>query len=171
MTSRFYIVDTGYLLALYGVPGSATPAQTDEVVKRFKNAHNAKHDRFVPMAVLHELARHIANVGDKKVARACAQAVLDDIVIAAAAKDGGLFIVDPAPSLDELAKLMQAFVETHVAQGHSLADAAVIELARRKKQERGKFSEVFIWTWETRRGGIRPHSPDAEPTPFPPWSD
>ncbi|MCB9738738.1 MAG: hypothetical protein H6747_05685 [Deltaproteobacteria bacterium] len=62
MTTVF-VVDTGYLLALFRVPGYATAAEEQEVFNRFDAATDSGHERLVPVAVIYELARHVAQIG------------------------------------------------------------------------------------------------------------
>lgn len=161
-----YVVDTGYLLALYEVPNSASPAEFREVQRRFMQAAREQHAVLVPAAVIFELGRHLAHLPSRGAARGIAQSVLGDLRAVREASLARIYSVEPLPDLDALLALFEHFADETLLQGHSLTDAAVVKLAKEQKALHST-RPVYIWTWERKVTGIRAHSPDAEADPFP----
>lgn len=172
MSHPVYIVDTGYLLALLDVPGEATAAEVTTVRDRFDAARRQGHACLVPLPVLYETASHITDVkAPRTVARELARALLHHVNLAIELDPDRWFSLDPRPTFDEIGRLFSSFATTHVLEKRSLADAAVCDLAQKERAERDDRFVVYIWTWERKAGSLRSLSPDAEPEPFPPWSD
>lgn len=189
MALPVYIVDTGYLLALLDVPGETQapagqvpskrakrfpprePSEAEEVERRFAKAVASGAEIIVPLAVLYEVASHINDIdGSRQVAKRYAAALLQLVSDSLRATPASLFQIEPRPELTEFMATLGAFAHDHVLRNHSLVDTALVRLAEAKKAE-APHREVYIWTWERRRNGIRSCSPDVEADPFPSWVD
>jgi len=167
---KVYVVDTGYLLALFGVPGEASAEETKEVRRRFRLATDRHDECVVPLPVIYETASHINDIdSSREIARQFALVLLGHVRDAEA--PDALFTVEPRPAPEEVEHILNLFANDHVLRGHSLADTALLDIATRLRHERDDRYHVHIWTWERRKTGIRSCSPDEEPDPFPPWSD
>lgn len=56
------VLDTSYLLELYKVDGNYQTEAHNAIVQKFRQAIESKWQFFVPVAVLFELANHIADI-------------------------------------------------------------------------------------------------------------
>ncbi len=176
MTARFYVLDTGYLIAYYGVRGSH--GEFAEVRRRIKVARTERARLVVPWPCWYELAAHVAeDHTDKGLIRKTAIAIAADLEAAVAQQEDALFAVDAMPRPEETRRLLAVWATVGLdgssgfaQQGFSLVDTAIV-LAANQLKARDRTFLVHIWTWERKRRNLRAYSPDVEAKPFPDWVD
>lgn len=165
---RVLVIDTSYLVEIYRVPGRFHEAAHAEIVRRLAIELDRGTRCYVPVAVIFELANHVAHVKSGASRRALAKRLADDV--RASIDQGVPWIVVPTEDraiLMETAHLLELVDEFATAladQAIGLSDAAVITEARRlKKRPTHPGFPVHIWT---REQAMKAHEPDAEPDPF-----
>ncbi|HIE02028.1 MAG TPA: hypothetical protein EYP59_17380 [Thiotrichaceae bacterium] len=65
LSGTILVIDTSYLLELFGVPGYSDDKAIREIRKRHEKAIKDKALLFVPLPCLFELGNHIADVRDE----------------------------------------------------------------------------------------------------------
>jgi len=161
------VVDTSYLVELFKVPGKFSPDFAERVKERFGKAIQAGHRLYVPVAVIFEVANHIAHVrhsGDrKKLANLLADTVRSSV------ETGTPWTITPAPedvlaNLTQLLRLCDKYAKELASQGIGLSDTALIDQAGRLKAKYNQPGDrVHIWTTD---GALKAHEPDPEPAPL-----
>ena len=154
-----YVIDTSYLLELYGIPGKSTKEAIIEVRKRLHSVGKRGSRLYVTVPSVYELAKHIVRVNDGELRRGLAIRMRDDV---SSSLDGGMpWTVIPSQQLDGLGQLVSSFVDIHIHEGIDLSDSTLIDEARRLKQERymGPGWRVHIWTTD---GRLKAEEPDRE---------
>jgi hypothetical protein len=161
MTKRIYIVDTGYLLELFKVPGVSTGNASKEVKKRFKNAIINNDGLFVPFVCICELGNHIAHVPDGGIRR---KLVLQSIeAVKASINEGTPWTITPSEGISEILPHCQKF-ESYCKIGIGLTDTLVIqESLRLKKRYSGLGYTIHIWTKDTT---LKSYEPETEADAF-----
>jgi hypothetical protein len=170
-TIRIYVVDTSYLLELYRVDGCCHEDAYLSVFYKFRE-NIAAGQFFVPVAVLYELANHIADIHDAQRRRMLANKLRIDInnsideqtpwVITHAAD---------AQGLDELLRALSEsatrFADEFSTQKLGLTDTTVILEAERLRRKFVSDSlrnyQIHIWT---RHRELKAREPDTEEAQF-----
>jgi hypothetical protein len=164
--TRAYVLDTSYLLEIYGVPGHYNDNSQKEIKTRLVKAIKAESRLYVPFPAIFELANHIAHVDDGARRNALARKLSEDIRLSL--EYGVPWIVTPVPTLSVLLELsgllelVEEFESVYAAQGIGLSDIAVINLAR-SLEKRACAYLVHIWT---RDHVVKAREPVPEPDPF-----
>ena len=167
---RFVVVDTGYLLELFRVPGLHSAEGHQRVVEKFEQliAHGGRI--YVPVPVIFEFANHVAQVTNGH-ARLDLANKLGSSVKTSIEKQSPWIII---PSMGErilldltdTLALCNAFAAEFAVQAVGLTDISVITVARRivaAANMQVPAAPVHIWT---RDGLLKAHEPNAEPDAF-----
>ena len=152
------VVDTGYWLELFKVPGKFNEHAHKEVIKRFKEAIKQNASLYWPLPSVYETANHIAQVENGNRRIALAKKLYD--TIADSFEPSSILTVTPACECEHLLKFLKVFSDTYVPQKIGLVDATIIYEAQRLKH---KNNRVYIWTVDQ---DVKSHEPDAEKNPF-----
>ncbi len=164
--SRVYVVDTGYLLELFLVPGHSSTVGNKEVMRRFGEAYHVSAHLYVPAQCIYELANLIAHVKSGGKRRMLARKV--DSVLQRCFRGDATerpWNIVPSPDGTALPEHWQAFVDKYATQAIGLTDAGVlIEATRLKERYRmGPDFPVHIWTTAQ---DLKSREPDAEQNAF-----
>ncbi|MFY9260908.1 MAG: hypothetical protein WAO71_10420 [Gallionella sp.] len=167
---RLYVIDTSYLLELYRVHPWYEESAHRTIKQKFEENYKAGQF-FVPVAVLFELANHIA---DAKLRRFELAAQLSQDVASSISAQSP-WTITHAVGAQSLADLVSAlnesvsrFADEFSRQELGLTDTTVILEAERLLRKDQKLAslrhyQVHIWT---RHAALKAREPDAEPSPF-----
>lgn len=170
-TIRIYVVDTSYLLELYRVDGCCQDDAHLSVSQKFReNIETGQF--FVPIAVLFELANHIADIHDPQRRRSLADKLRTDI--GSSVSEQTPWVVTHATDAQGLDDLLSAlnesatrFADEFSAQKLGLTDTTVILEAERLRRKFVSDSlrnyQIHIWT---RHCELKAREPDAEASQF-----
>ncbi len=164
--TRIIVLDTEYLLELFGVPGHSNRSSMERVENKFKEAVREGHLLFVPMPCLFELGNHVAQVEDGTIRRKRAQDV--EKMVKSSLQQSTPWTIVPTKEIglhDQLLRSLRRFAREFAGQGIGLTDTFVAEEAKRlrEKYPGGSYS-VHIWTTDT---ALKAREPDKEADPFP----
>ena len=163
MSIAVYVIDTSYLIELFGCGRDSNQAACAEVRRLFKDA-NARGGRFfVPLPCLFELGDHIADVRHENQRTNLAHRLVE--TVSGCLSENKPWTITPTglPS-DVLPDLMQRFSSLASRQQIGLVDAfTASEAARLKEKFRGHKAQVHIWTNDRSLKGMEP---DAESSPY-----
>ena len=168
LTNTILVIDTSYLLELFGVPGYSEKNAMREIRKRHENAIKDKAMLFVPLPCLFELGNHIADVRDDTRRQELANLFVQSIKTSVE-KSMPWTITPPAIAIEDLPKLLEYFANHSVVQCKGskcigLVDTSTVLQAQRLKNERKSLGyQVHIWTKDKR---LKEHEPDPENNPF-----
>jgi hypothetical protein len=151
------VVDTGYWVELFQIPKQSSKEKYKQVKAKFAQAFEQKASLYWPLPCVYELANHIAHVRDGNLRKQLADKLYRTIFDV---EKNPSIVVTPACAVDELKIFLEKFSNTYVSEGFGLADAAVIDEAKRLKN---KNNRVHIWTLEST---IKAREPDTESSPF-----
>ena len=166
--TRVYVLDTSYLLEIYGVPGHCDDVSRRTIKSRLRRAIKADSRLYVPFPVIFELANHIAHVADGGRRIALARRLSEDI--RNSVHEGFPWSVTPVPTQSVLLELsgflglVQDFERDGAAQGIGLCDLAVAALSG-SLTRRFPGRCVHIWTKDRGLKALEPE-PEPEPDPF-----
>ena len=172
MTSiRIYVVDTSYLLELYQVDGCCRDDAHLSVLQKFQeNIETGQF--FVPIAVLFELANHIADIHDAQRRRSLASKLRADIESSISEQTPWVVThATDAQSLDDLLSALNEsvarFAEEFSTEKLGLTDTTVILEAERlrKKYVSNSLKNYHIHIW-TRHRELKAREPDTEASQF-----
>ena len=149
------VVDTGYWVELFQIPKHSSKENYKQVKAKFAQAFEQKASLYWPLPCVYELANHIAHVQDGNLRKHLADKLYCTII-----GDNPSIVVTPACAVDDLKIFLEKFSNTYVSEGFGLADAAVIDEAKRLKN---KNNRVHIWTLEST---IKAREPNRENSPF-----
>ena len=162
----YIVVDTGYWLELFKVPGHYKQEYFLVIKERFAIAHQNKYRLYLPIPVLFELANHIAHVdsGDE---RRRLSTLFSKTVKRSIVDEDAAFNIIPCmafPVASELDKNLNFFVERFEAefspQGLGFTDSSIILEAKELKKE---INKVHIWTLDK---PLKAREPDTESDAF-----
>jgi hypothetical protein len=177
--SRIIVIDTSYLLDLYGIPGSSKSNKVDqeaqdEITQRLEDAIHNKDLLFVPFPCIFEVGNHIAKAYQKD------QRKLADMfstLIESSVKEGVPWVITPTKDdikflLDNkfLLKLFETFATEYAGkniqkrESIGLTDAFIIAEANRLK-DKFQGRQAHIWTTDRL---LKTYEPDTEENPYPP---
>lgn len=168
MSQRACVLDTSYLLELYGVPGFSDVAAKVEIRSRFAAANREGVIFFVPLPCLLELANHVADCRGGALREKLLRLLADDVRTSRSGK--GPWTVTPA-DLDVLDQLVDSLPDElartgRKQRGFGLTDAYTAhEAARLKQRERDRGTGRCIHIW-TRDRALKAREPDPEGNPF-----
>lgn len=168
MSGRACVLDTSYLLELYGVPGSSEAPAVIEIRRRFAEANRDGVLFFVPLPCLLEFANHVASCRAGDLREKLLRVLADDV---RTSREGrGPWTVTPA-EIEVLEQLVESLPDElartgRKQRGFGLTDAYTAhEAARLKTHERvrGTGRRIHIWT---RDRALKAREPDPEEHPF-----
>lgn len=164
--SPCYVLDTGYLDELWKVEGKFTETKHLVIKACFQRAIDMRADFLVPVAVIFELANHIAQVKNKVRRRELAdqfkktvlQCLEDDIPWRIVPDETGQLFSNLN---DALRSSVERFAAEFSEQKISLTDTTVLLTAERFKSL-NKRRKVHIWTVDH---ALKALEPDQEANP------
>lgn len=170
-TIRIYVVDTSYLLELYRVDGCSQDDAHAKVLQKFRESIETGQF-FVPVAVLFELANHIADIPDSQRRRDLAAKLRTDIE--SSISEQTPWVVTHATDAQSLEDLLSALNESAArfagefsTQKLGLTDTTVILEAERLRKKFVSDSlrnyQIHIWT---RHCELKAREPDTEASQF-----
>lgn len=163
--ARIIVLDTSFLLELFGVPMDSTPEKNASAIALFEDALENNYDIFCPVSVLYELANHIVDVSHAEIQRrlalsfkAMVESSFTESVPFAIIPNG-----DTSPAFKELLGLPELCQMYHdsIRQGLGLTDCTIIDVAHSLKRNytaRHKPWPTYIWTTHEQ---LRALAPDA----------
>jgi predicted nucleic acid-binding protein len=163
-----YVIDTGYILERFKIPGKSTSSRLGAVKLRFEEALERKDRLYAPFPVIFEVANHIAQVKDEKKRISLAHSL--QRTVSASIKDSSPWIIPTLSDnslllqLEQLESYCRDFAASFAKQEIGLTDIAVLYEAKRIKKKYRSFEVmVHIWTLDER---LKRQEPDSEPDPF-----
>ena len=162
MSQIIFVVDTSYLLELFGIPNFSNEASITEVRRRFRGAVAIKATFIVPLPCLFELGNHIADIPQgglrhKKAAEVSA-------TVQSSFETGNPWTITPAETLNAIQEVFTQFANQYVLEAIGLTDSFTIHEALRLKLENvHRDCLVHIWT---RDNALKAREPDTEENPF-----
>lgn len=162
--TRTFVIDTGYLLEFFRVPGHSKDDHVKEVRKRHQQAIENKDRLYVPLTCIFELANHIAHIDDGNRRRKTALS-FSDYVRESIDSDSPWNIVPFEEGLKTyFIPLIREFMEHYIQMNIGLTDTTVIREAIRLKEKYKKSgNSVHIWTKDK---SLKAYEPDTEENPF-----
>lgn len=163
MSTTVYVLDTSYLLELFGCGRDSSRPTSEEVRKRFKEANKAGGRFFVPLPCLFELGDHIAYVGHDELRGQLVEKLVSTVNSSLAEKKPWTITPTGAPD-DVLPKLLERFVPVASKQKIGLVDVFTWDEAVRLKTKFASYkARVHIWTNDR---ALKSKEPDVESDPF-----
>jgi hypothetical protein len=162
MSVAVYVLDTSYLVELFGCGRDSNPAACTKVRFRFKDANNRGGRFFVPLPCLFELGDHIADVKHEEL-RTRLAAQLAETVSGCLSQNKPWTITPTGLPGEVLPNLLKLYSRLASKQQIGLVDAFTVSEARRLKVRfQGYKARVHIWTNDRSLKGMEP---DGEPNP------
>ncbi|WP_146232407.1 MULTISPECIES: hypothetical protein [unclassified Pseudomonas] len=151
--AKIIILDTSYMLELFGVSLDSQPCRTEEARKLFQEAIQNGYDVFCPLSVLYELANYIVDIKDHNLQQEIAER-FKEMVEGAFTVDNPFSIIpngNSEPIYEELASLPKLCREYQgsIRMGLGLTDCTIIDVARMLKRNyatRKRNWPAHIWT-------------------------
>ncbi len=163
MSIAVYVIDTSYLVELFGCGRFSDKTASRTIRDRFAAANKAGGRFFVPLPCLFELGDHIADVKHDGLRRELAGKLLNTVQDCLKTKTPWT-ITPTGPPEDILPSLLDRFVPLAVNQKIGLVDSFTLNEALRLKQSLRKYkARIHIWTNDQ---ALKRHEPDAELRPF-----
>lgn len=161
MTKRIYVIDTGYLLELFRVPGASSCSSAEKVKKRFKDAISNKDGLYVPFPCICELGNRIAQVKDGSVRRKLALKLHD--TVKTSIDEGFPWTITPSDGISEIMPYFLRFAD-YCESGIGLTDSIVIQESIRLDKKYNVFGyKIHIWTKDTT---LKSYEPEGEADAF-----
>ncbi|MDD5139763.1 MAG: hypothetical protein PHY43_05815 [Verrucomicrobiales bacterium] len=163
MSIAVYVLDTSYLVELFGCGRSSNKTASDLVRERFKAANKSGGRFFVPLPCLFELGDHIADVGHDELRQKLAEKLLNTVELSLRTNEP--WTITPAgPPEDILPALLHRFVPLAAKQKIGLVDTFTLSEALRLKQSlEGYKARIHIWTNDR---NLKNQEPDSESKPY-----
>jgi hypothetical protein len=163
MSIAVYVIDTSYLVELFGCGRFSNKTASGLVRKRFAAAINAGGRFFVPLPCLFELGNHIADVPNGALRQQLADYLLN--TVRESLKTSKPWTITPTgPPEEILPSLLARFVPLAAKQGIGLVDTFTLDEALRLKQKFEKYkARTHIWTNDR---VLKRHEPDPELKPY-----
>jgi hypothetical protein len=163
MSIAVYVIDTSYLVELFGCGRSSNQAAARIVRERFTAANRAGGRFFVPLPCLFELGDHIADVGHGTLRRQLAEKLLG--TVQNSLQTGSPWTITPTRQPEEILPFLLArFVPLAAKQRIGLVDTFTLDEALRLKQKLEKMkARIHIWTNDR---DLKSHEPHAEQNPY-----
>ena len=155
MITLVYVIDTGYLLELFSVPGASSATAIKEIKRRYEKAIKNNSRFYVPFPCICEVGNRITRIGNGRVQRKLALNLCE--TVKSSFDNGVPWIITPfklSPSIDVVCK---AYAKSYAVQSIGLTDTVVIEEAKRlKKKYSGLRFKVHIWTKDKEVKALEP---------------
>lgn len=155
---RVFIIDTSYLLELFGIPGHSTPEAVSLIEKRYDQALRDKHRLVVPQPCIFELGNHLAQVKNGYYRKQLANILLN--VIEESVVTEKPWTITPVGGVEFLPTLFKEFTQNYVVQSVGLVDTFIIQEAKRLKS-----SQTLVHIW-TKDWALKANEPDREEEAF-----
>jgi mannosyltransferase OCH1-like enzyme len=155
---RIFLIDTSYLLELFGIPGHSTPEVTFKIEQRYNQALKDRNRLVVPLPCIFELGNHIAQVRNGYYRREIANILLN--MIKTSVRTDKPWTITPATGVEFLPELFEGFTHNYVVQSIGLVDTFIIQEAKYLKNP---YNQVHIWTKDQ---ALKAYEPDVEEAPF-----
>lgn len=163
MSATVYVLDTSYLLELFGCGRDSNKQASNEVRKRFRAANRAGGRFFVPLPCLFELGDHIADVGHDELRGQLVDKLVSTVKSSLADKKPWTITPTGAPD-DVMPKLLERFVPAATKQRIGMVDVFTWDESVRLKTKFADYkARVHIWTNDR---NLKGKEPDVEPNPF-----
>ena len=163
MNIAVYVIDTSYLIELFGCGRDSNAVASQTVRERFKSANKNGGRFFVPLPCLFELGNHIADVGHDgqraQLAKNLVETVRDSL-----ASNKPWTITPTGPPESILPALMERFGTLAAKQQIGLVDTFTLcEALRLKKSHEAYKARIHIWTNDR---SLKGQEPDPEQNPY-----
>jgi hypothetical protein len=163
MSATIYVVDTSYLLELFGCGRDSSKEASNEVRKRFKQANAVGGRFFIPLPCLFELGDHIADVGHDGLRKTLAENLVSTVKTSLETQKPWTITPTGDPKT-VLPKLLERFAPAAAKQKIGLVDTFTWDEAARLKMKLADYKpRVHIWTNDR---SLKGKEPDSEPNPF-----
>jgi len=163
MSVIIYVVDTSYLIELFGCGRDSNKAASIEVRSRFKQANVSGGRFFVPLPCLFELGDHIADVGHDDLRKKLADNLVLTVTNSLAGQKPWTITPTGRPEII-LPKLLERFAPAAAKQKIGLVDTFTWDESLRLKDKLSDVkARVHIWTNDR---GLKGKEPDTELNPF-----
>lgn len=163
MSVAVYVIDTSYLVELFGCGRSSNRTASAAVRGRFQAANRGGGRFFVPLPCLFELGDHIADVAHDELRQQLADRLLN--TVRDSLNTSRPWTITPTgPPEEILPSLLARFVPLAANQRIGLVDTFTLNEALRLKEKlEGYKARIHIWTNDR---NLKGHEPDAEVEPF-----
>jgi len=163
MSIAVYVIDTSYLVELFGYGRFSDKTASRAVRVRFAAANRAGGRFFVPLPCLFELGNHIADVKHDGLREQLAGKLLNTVQESLKTRKPWTITPTGAPE-DILPSLLERFVPLAANQKIGLVDSFTLSEALRLKQSLRQYrARIHIWTNDR---ALKRNEPDAELKPF-----
>jgi hypothetical protein len=159
----FFVIDTSYLLEIYGVPTHSSERASAEIRRRVGEAGKSDASFVVPLGCILELGNHIAKLVDGSDRHRFAKKLADDVA-SSVEQQWGPWVIKPAVDVEEAPQLITELL-ARAASGVGLVDCATARLARGLKAKYRSFGDYRVHIW-TKDSALKSLEPDPEPEPF-----
>jgi hypothetical protein len=163
MSATIYVIDTSYLLELFGCGRDSNKMASDEVRKRFKLANAAGGRFYVPLPCLFELGDHIADVKHGELREKLVNQLVS--TVQTSLESSKPWTITPTGSPETvLPKLLERFAPAAIKQNIGLVDVFTWDEAARLKAKLAEVkARVHIWTNDR---NLKGKEPDTETNPY-----
>jgi len=163
MSAVLYVIDTSYLVELFGCGRISNKVVSDAVRVRFKEANNAGGRFFVPLPCLFELGDHIADVRHDGLRKTLADQLV--ATVNSCLTTNKPWTITPTGLPEEvLPKLFERFAPAAAKQKIGLVDIFTWSESLRLKAALSKYkARVHIWTNDR---SLKEKEPDKEANPY-----
>jgi len=163
MNVTLYVIDTSYLIELFGCGRDSSKMASQEVRHCFREANRSGGRFFVPLPCLFELGDHIADVGHDLVREQLVKKLV--ATVSDCLKDQKPWTITPTGKPDEiLPRLLERFAPAASKEKIGLVDSFSWEEAARLKAVHSRYkARVHIWTNDR---NLKRKEPDPEANPF-----
>ncbi|MGA2853417.1 MAG: hypothetical protein ABSE90_04730 [Verrucomicrobiota bacterium] len=163
MSIAVYVIDTSYLVELFGCGRHSSKTASETVRERFKVANRAGGRFFVPLPCLFELGDHIADVGHDELRQKLADNFLKTVKSSLSTTKPWT-ITPTGPPEEILPSLCERFVPLATKEKIGLVDTFTLNEAIRLKQSLEDYkARIHIWT---NNRGLKNKEPDSELNPY-----
>ncbi len=157
-----YVVDTSYLVELYGVPKHSSAKAKATVRAKFAGAIDSDARVFVPFSCIIELGNAIAWIKDGGVRSSLAECLKNDVINSI--QSSIPWTITPPSTLNSFERIMNSWCDQYVVQNVGVSDTFVIEEATRlRNKHSGLGYRCHIWTKDR---ALKAREPDAEENPY-----
>ncbi len=163
MSIAVYVIDTSYLVELFGCGRHSNEKASVSVRERFKAANKAGGRFFVPLPCLFELGDHIADVGHDELRQKLADNLLK--TVQSSLNTTKPWTITPTGSPEDiLPTLLERFVPLATKEKMGLVDTFTLNEALRLKQSLEAYkARIHIWTNDR---SLKRKEPDSEANPY-----
>jgi hypothetical protein len=163
MSITVYVIDTSYLVELFGCGRLSNETASKLVRGRFIEANRAGGRFFIPLPCLFELGDHIADVKHDELRQQLADKLLNTVQSSLSTHEPWTITPTGSPE-DILPSLLKRFVSLAAKEKIGLVDTFTLNEALRLKQSLDTYkARIHIWTNDR---NLKRKEPDAESNPY-----